>query len=49
MASDNNDNQPSTFEEAFADVQVDNNHDDVSRIVDPEGLEEESRRRYNSN
>ena len=38
------DNKPSTFEEAFADVQVDNNHDAGSRIVDPEGLEEESRR-----
>jgi hypothetical protein len=43
MASDNNDNQPtSTFEEAFADVQVDN-HDTRSRFVDPEGLEEELR------
>jgi hypothetical protein len=44
MASDNNDNQPtSTFEETFADVQVDN-HDTRSRFVDPESLEEESRR-----
>jgi hypothetical protein len=40
------DNQPSTFEtfeDAFAKVAT-NNRDAGSRIVDPEGLEEESRR-----
>jgi hypothetical protein len=37
------DNQPSTFEAAFAEVPT-NNQDAGSRIADPEGLEAESRR-----